>query len=101
MSDPTPLEYATGAHGMYEMVLKDGTSLDVEFIDGGGISMDEGAHYEVHGEYADGTYLCVEQRLIARVVVKATGQEVEFGNPFFEGHPRPKDLDEWTSGEDD
>jgi hypothetical protein len=78
------------------VLLKTGESLEIREIDGGGVSLDpdepgEGG-YEVALYYPDGEFGTIKQGLIAAVIVKATGQQVEFGNPYFEGHPRPQVL---------
>lgn len=80
--------------------LKTGEELAVMYLDGGGIEIaeehsvhGEQPHYEVHGAYMDGSFLNVPQDQIEKVAVARTGEELEFGNPFHEGHPRPQELD--------
>lgn len=82
--------------GTLLILLKTGESLEARELDGGGVSLDPdepgGGGYEVALYYLDGDFGTIKQDLIAAVIVKETGQQVEFGNPYFEGHPRPQEL---------
>lgn len=84
------LRYSTLNDSPITIVLKDGVELKAEYLDGGGMEIG-GDVYEVHGAYLDGEFLNVPQDQILRAV-SVTGEEVEFGNPYMPGHPRPKDL---------
>lgn len=90
---------ATEVAGPFTILLRDGIELTARGLDGGGIGMDEADEltgaapvYEVHGEYLDGSFLSVPQDQI-EAVRTADGTEVEFGNPYYPGHPRPRDID--------
>jgi hypothetical protein len=90
------MKLAEQADGPLRVELHDGVVLLAACLDGGGAFVGEHPvtgqpgfmSYEVHGTYADGGFLCVPQSQIARVL-DAAGEEVEFGNPYMPGHPRP------------
>lgn len=67
--------------------MKDGTVRRARLIDGGGISVHPPGDYEVHGYDEQGGFLCLPQKDIEAVHDADTGEEVEWGNPFFPGHP--------------
>jgi hypothetical protein len=92
------MRYAEEAEGPFTVVLRDGLRLKLVYLDGGGMAIGEvdeltGAApvYEVHGEYLDGGFAVIPQEQIARVL-DVRGEEVEFGNPYRPGHPRPREL---------
>jgi hypothetical protein len=88
------MRYAEDAQGPLTVVLHDGVQVEAAFLDCGGINVaDEGSRYEVHGAYPDGQFLVIPQDQIARVVTR-DGEEVEFGNPYYPGHPRSRELPE-------
>lgn len=89
------MRHATRAEGPLTVVLKgQDVPLRAAYIDGGGLPFWEHPSkpvgvYEVHGQLLDGGSLCVPQDQIERVL-DAKGVEVEFGNPYLPGHPRPQ-----------
>lgn len=88
------MRYAEQVQGPLRVTLRDGGTLKLAYIDGGGQPLDDpkGA-YEVHGSYMHGGFACIEQDRIERVEVIATNEEVEFGNPYVPGHPRFRELE--------
>lgn len=85
-----PLRYATEADGPLTVELTSGARLKVAYLDGGGMGVGD-TMYEVHGSYMDGGFLCILQDQI-KAVFAANGDEIEFGNPYMPGHPRPLEL---------
>lgn len=93
------MRYATEVTGPFRIVLKGRPRLELTAATacGGGTFIGEtptGAEpfYEVHFTALDGDFFMVPQRDIEAVFVAETGEEVEFGNPYMDGHPRPLDL---------
>jgi hypothetical protein len=80
------------ADGPLAVRLKDGSVLRAAYIDGGGFDLTTKT-YEVHGLLLDGGFLRVPQERIENVTT-AAGEELEFGSPYFPGHPRPQELPE-------
>jgi hypothetical protein len=77
--------------------LKDGEQFDALYSDGGGMFVGDDryeTHWVLSEDNRDDSWRVVYQDEIERVVVKATGEEVEFGNPYMPGHPRPQELDD-------
>lgn len=102
-----PVRHAADVDGPLRIELHDGASLQADTEDGGGMWMGEGPlgqepFYEVC-YLVDDDMFTVPQNQIARVVDVSTGEEVEFGNPYMPGHPRPREIgqDLETLGDDD
>lgn len=78
------------------VLFKDGSTKEMQGIDGGGMTVGADADspesgYEVHGYDADGEFEVLMQADIAAVLNLDTMEQVEFGNPFLAsrtGHPR-------------
>jgi hypothetical protein len=83
------------SRGNLLVLFKDGSTLEIEAIVGGGMFVgddpDSGSGYEVHATAADGSPLTLQQSAIAAVLELERLRQVEFGNPFVAspaGHPR-------------
>jgi hypothetical protein len=91
------LRYAESVQeeGPVTVHLSDGVWVELASIYGGGQFMEgeRAGEYEVHGIDLDGEHWEVPQAQIERVTLVATGEELEFGNPYVGPHPRPLDLD--------
>jgi hypothetical protein len=88
--EQTMMRHASEAKGPLTVWLKDGGPLRAAYIDGGGFDFDTQT-YEVSVELLDGGHLFVPQDRIERVTTLGD-EELEFGSPFFPGHPRPQEL---------
>lgn len=61
-------------------------NIQIQKVDGGGIFIGENSRYEVHMIDADGNTLCEYQDEILSITDER-GKEVDWGNPYFPGHP--------------
>lgn len=88
-SEKSTLKYSNEYEGPFMILFKDGTKVEVMYEDGGGSFVGSGA-YDVY--FYDKQENCVsfEQGDIEKVIHIESMEEVEFGNPYFPGHPRPK-----------
>ncbi len=92
----TQMRHMLDTEGPFTIHLEGGATLKVAECDGGGMFMREGPtgqepYYEVHCYALDGGFTSIPQQQIEKVV-DPTGAEVEFGNQYLPGHPRPLDL---------
>lgn len=85
------MRYSEISDGPLIVKLKTGEEKDLQYEDGGGMFIGD-EKYEIHFIDKLDCMCAIYQDEIESVRLYCTGEEVEFGNPYMPGHPRPKRL---------